>query len=110
MYDNEATFGGGVYIFSPSDTLIENTEIYRNRAYLYGGGVYGWARAGAGRFTVRGGHISRNRAEGDAGAKGGGVYVASGGARLLCVCGESNHRPAPTHSHAPTRRPTFADV
>jgi hypothetical protein len=74
--DNKAQHGGGVYISSGSfemkaGSINGNTAAANTSGHAYGGGVYIGSN---GIFTMDGGEISGNKAQG-ASAYGGGVYV-----------------------------------
>ena len=81
VYDNSATYGGGVYIDEGATFIIrDNASVYDNTAD-YGGGVnvggylFGYNVSGTS-FTMQGNSSVTNNT---ATASGGGVYVASGG-------------------------------
>ena len=71
--------GGGVFVAN-GDFVMEGGEISDNIADNSGGGVYVGMTGNIAKFTMKGGKITRNRANGSYGNNGGGVvYVQSGG-------------------------------
>ncbi|MCL2080138.1 MAG: hypothetical protein FWH17_09955 [Oscillospiraceae bacterium] len=69
--DNRAVSGGGVYLSNSSTFTMEGGEISGNTAQGDGGGVY---LRNSSTFTMEGGEISGNTAQG---GSGGGVYAAT---------------------------------
>ena len=66
LYNNAATYGGGVYVDNGGSVTLIETLVYSNSAVTHGGGIYIHDDGGA---TLNGGEISRNSAE-----SGGGIY------------------------------------
>ncbi|AEF86376.1 putative extracellular nuclease [Treponema primitia ZAS-2] len=70
---NTAPFGGGVYVSGGTTKFVEKASLSANIAEE-GGGVY----VSGGSFTLAGGAINGNIANGGSYSRGGGVYVKTG--------------------------------
>jgi hypothetical protein len=86
VYDNSATYGGGLAAYGYGDVFLTDTEVYDNTATTSGGGLF----IQRGDASCDGGGITDNTSTGE----GGGIYVSTSTGTFAAIsCDFTNNSP-----------------